>query len=318
MTAIVAWLAGCGDVLATLFWQPFAEFGFMRRAIAGCLALSMGAAPLGVILQLRRMSLVGDAMAHALLPGVALAYLLFGLSLTAMTVGGLLAGLLVAALANTITRLTGEHEDASFAAFYLISLALGVLLMSLRGSNVDLLHVLFGTALSLDDPTLLLASAIASISLCGLALIYRALLLDCVDPDFMRGRGLPSMISHGLFMVLLVLNLVGGFYAVGTLMVVAFLILPAATARAWWRSVAGQMAGAIAVASISSGLGLLLSFHYGTPASPAMVLTLGLFYLASICLGRYRSLRSRLATGRRTKRPLRTAADDGAELSRTG
>ena len=142
-------------------WSPFIDYAFMRRALAGCAALSVGAAPLGTILLLRRMSLVGDAMSHAILPGAALGYLLFGLSLPAMSLGGLLAGLLVAALAGLVSRWTALREDASFAAFYLISLALGVLLISLRGSNVDLLHVLFGSVLTLDDATLLLGACIA-------------------------------------------------------------------------------------------------------------------------------------------------------------
>ncbi|KAF1019457.1 MAG: Manganese transport system membrane protein MntB [Paracidovorax wautersii] len=282
--------AGLHDLLI----QPFADFGFMRRAIVGCLALSLGAGSLGVVLRLRRMSLVGDAMSHALLPGVALGYLFWGLSLPAMTLGGLGAGLLVAAVAGAVTRLTGEHEDASFAAFYLISLALGVLLMSLRGSNVDLLSVLFGSALSLDDPTLLLASAIATLSLVGLAAIYRPLLVECVDPGFLRARAWQGWATQALFLLLLVLNLVGGFYALGTLMAVAFLILPAATARLWLRSVAGQMAVAAAVGLVASLAGLLLSFHLGTPASPAIVLTAGALYAASLLVGRYGSLRERL------------------------
>src|SRR6218665_1275628 len=104
----------------TAVWGPFADYEFMRRALAGCVCLSVGASPLGVILLLRRMSLVGDAMAHAILPGAALGYFFFGLSLPAMTAGGLLAGLLVVALAGMVSRLTTLREDASFASFYLI------------------------------------------------------------------------------------------------------------------------------------------------------------------------------------------------------
>ena len=101
---------------------------------------------------LRRMSLVGDAMAHAILPGAAIGYLVAGLSLGWMTIGGLVAGFAVALLAGRRrARPPCCSEDASLAAFYLISLALGVTLVSLRGSNVDLLHVLFGTVLALDD-----------------------------------------------------------------------------------------------------------------------------------------------------------------------
>ncbi|MGB6346463.1 MAG: metal ABC transporter permease, partial [Methyloceanibacter sp.] len=121
--------------------QPFIEFAFMRRALVGLLALSLSAPPIGVFLMLRRMSLMGDAMSHAILPGAAIGYLLAGLSLLAMSLGGFLAGLAVALAAGLVARSTVLREDASLAAFYLVSLALGVLIVSVRGSNIDLLHV---------------------------------------------------------------------------------------------------------------------------------------------------------------------------------
>ncbi|MEM6491310.1 MAG: metal ABC transporter permease, partial [Pseudomonadota bacterium] len=99
--------------------SPFAEFGFMRRALLGCIALSIGATPVGVFLMLRRMSLTGDAMAHAILPGAAIGVLVSGLSLGAMTIGGLIAGVAVALLSGFVTRVTALREDASLAAFYL-------------------------------------------------------------------------------------------------------------------------------------------------------------------------------------------------------
>ena len=103
---------------------PFAEFAFMRRALVASLALSLSAAPLGVFLTLRRMSLMGDALSHAILPGVALGYLVAGLSLSAMAIGGLLAGMLVAGLAGLVSRVTTLKEDASLAAIYLVALVL--------------------------------------------------------------------------------------------------------------------------------------------------------------------------------------------------
>ena len=112
---------------------PFVDYGFMRRALAGCLALAFGACPLGVLLVLRRMSLVGDAMSHAILPGAAVGFLLAGFSLYAMTIGGMITGLAVAILAGLVSRFTPLREDASFAAFYLSSLGLGVLLVSVEG-----------------------------------------------------------------------------------------------------------------------------------------------------------------------------------------
>src|SRR5213078_1631053 len=114
---------------------PFTEFEFMRRALAAVIALSLGAAPIGVFLMLRRMSLTGDAMAHAILPGAAIGFLVSGLDLFAMTVGGIVAGFTVALSAGLVARSTELKEDASLAAFYLVSLALGVLILSLRGSN---------------------------------------------------------------------------------------------------------------------------------------------------------------------------------------
>ena len=105
-----------------------------------------------------------------------------------MSVGGFVAGLSVALLAGLVTRITPLREDASFAAFYLTSLALGVLLVSLHGSNVDLLHVLFGSVLAVDDAALILIGAITSVTLLGLALVYRPLVAECFDPLFLRAQ----------------------------------------------------------------------------------------------------------------------------------
>src|SRR5258708_26818847 len=179
--------------------SPFVELAFMRRALVGALALALGAGPIGVFLMLRRMSLVGDAMAHAILPGAAIGFLLSGLSLFAMTAGGLIAGFVIALGAGFVARVTELKEDASLAPFFLISLAVGVTIVSLKGNNVDLLHFLFGTVLALDDPTLLLSAGLTTISLVALETIYRPLVLECVDPLFLRSvsrAGAPVQIGR--------------------------------------------------------------------------------------------------------------------------
>ncbi len=165
---------------------PFTEFEFMRRALAAVFALSLGAAPIGVFLMLRRMSLVGDAMAHAILPGAAIGFLVSGLNLFAMTTGGLIAGFTVALLAGLVARNTELKEDASLATFYLVSLALGVTIVSVKGTNIDLLHVLFGNILAMDDQTLLVIAFNATVTLLVMAVIYRPLVIECVDPVFLR------------------------------------------------------------------------------------------------------------------------------------
>jgi zinc/manganese transport system permease protein len=272
------------------FVAPFLDYGFMRRALAGCIALSAGACPLGVLLVLRRMSLVGDAMSHAILPGAAIGFLVAGLSLLAMTIGGLITGLAVAIFAGVVSRLTPLREDASFAAFYLVSLGLGVLIVSLRGSNVDLLHVLFGTVLALHDPALILILGVTTVTLVLLALVYRPLVMECLDPGFLRVIGRAGPIAHMTFVTLVVLNLVGGFHALGTLMVVGLMMLPAAAARFWAETVPGQMAVAVALGIVSSVAGLLASYHASVPASPAIILSAGALYLASVIAGRHGSL----------------------------
>ena len=266
-------------------FQPFAEFGFMRRALLGCIAISVGATPVGVFLMLRRMSLTGDAMACAILPGAAIGYLVAGLSLGAMTVGGLIAGMTVALLSGLVTRVTILREDASLAAFYLISLALGVLIVSTRGSNVDLMHVLFGTVLALDDAALTLLCSIASISVLIIALLFRLLVLECADPQFLRSVSGLSVMTHFTFLALVVLNLVAGFHALGTLMAVGIMILPAAAARFWTASISGLIVVAVAVAMLASMIGLLLSYHYSLPSGPAIILVAGIIYGMSIVFG---------------------------------
>ncbi|MDS1140188.1 metal ABC transporter permease [Pusillimonas sp. SM2304] len=271
--------------LVDLLFGPFIDYGFMRRALAGSLALAFAAGPLGVFLVLRRMSLMGDAMAHAILPGVAVGFLTAGLSLSAMTIGGMITGLVVAMLAGAVARLTPQREDASFAAFYLVSLGLGVLLVSLRGSNMDLIHVLFGTVLGLDDGALLLVTAASSITLLSLALIFRPLVLECMDPLFLRSQGAAGSLIHMLFLLLLVMTLVAGFQVLGTLMVVGIMMLPATAARFWAGSAGRQMVLAAGIGAFVSYVGLLFSYYANVPASPAIIIAAGCIYFLSIFFG---------------------------------
>ena len=273
-------------------FAPFAEFGFMRRALVGCLALALGCGPIGTILVVRRMSLMGDALSHAVLPGAALGFIVAGVSLPAMSLGGVAAGLVVALLSGLVTRLTPLREDASFAGFYLISLALGVLLVSIHGSNVDLLRLLFGSILAVDDAALILIGGIATASLLLLAVIYRPLVVECFDPGFLRAVGGGGGLVHTLFLTLVVFNLVAGFQALGTLMAVGLMMLPAAAARFWVRELWALSAASSALALGSGFLGLLLSYHLDLPSGPAIVLVAGLGYLTSVAFGPRDSLRA--------------------------
>ena len=265
---------------------PFTEFEFMRRALAAVVALSLGGAPIGVFLMLRRMSLIGDAMAHAILPGAAIGFLLSGLNLFAMTAGGLVAGFAVAILAGVVARSTGLKEDTSIATFYLTSLALGVTIVSIKGSNIDLLHVLFGNILAMDDQTLLLVAINATITMLVLAVIYRPLVIESVDPLFLRTVSGASAPAHLMFLALVVINLVSGFQALGTLLAVGLMILPAGISRFWSRDVTGMICIAALSAIVSGYAGLVLSFQTHVPSGPAIILVAALLYLGSVLFGR--------------------------------
>ncbi len=268
-----------------VFVDPFMEYTFMQRALVGSLAICLSAVPVGVFMTLRRMSLTGDAMAHAILPGAALAYLVSGLSLLGLTLGGLAAGLLVACAAGWVARSTHLKEDTSLAAFYLISLALGVTILSLKHSNVDLFHVLFGNILALDNDALLLLASICSISLVLFAVLYRPLLMECVDPFFLRRTSRLSAIAHYGFLFLMVINLVAGFHALGTLMAIGMMILPAAAARFWAKTLDGILVTAVVISFMSCYSGLMASYFIDLPAGPAIVLSVGVIYISSLIVG---------------------------------
>lgn len=272
--------------LLNLITEPFAD-GFMRYALASLLFLAVGAAPVGVFLVMRRMSLVGDALGHAVLPGAAAGYMLTGsLSLPAMSLGGFAAGLAMALLAGLVSRFTNLKEDANFAAFYLSSLALGVVLVSSHGSNVDLLHLLFGSVLAVDYHALLLVLCVSAVSVLTLAVIYRPLMLESIDPLFLRSVNGKGGLWHVVFLMLVVLNLVAGFQAMGTLMSVGLMMLPAITARLWARSMGGLMGLAVGIAMVCSFVGLLLSYYVDVPSGPAIILCLGSVYVLSLFVGR--------------------------------
>jgi zinc/manganese transport system permease protein len=268
-----------------IFIAPFADFEFMRRALAATFALACGAAPVGVFLMLRRMSLIGDALAHAILPGAAIGFLIAGLSVFAMAGGGLMAGFLIAIGAGLIARSTPLREDASLAAFFLISLALGVTIVSVKGSNVDLMHFLFGSVLAVDNATLVLIAGMASASLVILALIWRPLVLECVDPGFLRSVSRTGGAAHIAFLALVVMNLVGGFLALGTLLAVGMMIVPAVISRFWARDITGMIAVAMGSAAVSGYAGLLVSYHADLPSGPTIILVAGGLYALSVAAG---------------------------------
>ena len=282
-----------------LLIAPFTEFGFLRRALVGCLALSVSAPILGVFLVLRRMSLTADVLAHGALPGVALAFLLAGFSAPLLWFGGLVAGLLVAVGAGALSRATGGREDATLAALYLIALGAGVAIISIGGGGgADITHILFGSVLGVDDPALLLMAGVATVTLLVLAFAWRPLVLECFDPSFAAAAGARGGVWHMVFQALVVVNVLSAFQALGTLMAVGLMMLPAIASRHWARQVSGMAYAAVGIALGSSVAGLLLSYHADVPTGPAIVLIAGGAWAVSVLAGPVDGLLSRLVRRR--------------------
>lgn len=272
--------------------EPYLQYGFMRRALIACIVLAMSGAPLGFFMNQRRMALVSDAMSHAIFPGVAIAFLVSGLSVWSMTAGGLIAGVLIALLSVFLSRYTQIKEDGVFTLLFLLSLTGGIVLLSLKGSNIDLLHILFGDILAIDNDALLFIGIVAAVTLFALAFIYRGLVIDCFDPDFLMAsstRRPAARLVRPMFFVLFVVNLVAAFQALGTLMALGLILLPAIAAQFWVRQVDGAIMTAFGIAVASSYAGLLISYYTNTPSGPVVVLLCGTICLSSVLLGRYGS-----------------------------
>jgi zinc/manganese transport system permease protein len=261
---------------------PFETFGFMRVALVACFALALANGPIGTLLLMRRESLDGNVLSHAVMPGAALGFLYAGYSLAALTLGGLLTGLAVAGLAALMARSRPQLQDASLIGFYLVSLSFGVMIVAARGSQADLMHVLFGTVLAVDLKALVLIACISSVTMLAVAALYRPLAIESFDPAFLRAMGGGGGAFRAIFITLVVLNLVASFQAFGTLLAIGPMLLPAAAARCWTRKVWPTIALATFIGMAAALAGLLISYYAKLPSGPAIVMGAGVIYGVSL------------------------------------
>ncbi|NCV68458.1 MAG: metal ABC transporter permease [Rhodobacteraceae bacterium] len=262
------------------------NYAFMRRAFVVTTILSASVAPVGAFLVLRRLSLAGEAMAHAITPGVVIGFVTAGLSVMSLLFGGLIAGLGVAVLTAYLARNTILRSDASLASLYLIALAIGIFILSAAGSAVPLKSFLFGSILGVDDASMILVSSVATVTLVTFALILRPLIMSTCDPVFFESQvKRPWIVDQG-FMFLLVLNLLAAFKTLGTLMAVGLMILPATAARYWSGTITAQLGLGFIFSLLSCWLGLTLSYILPeTPSGPAIVLVAGAIFGLSALFG---------------------------------
>lgn len=266
--------------LWNFFVSPFIEYAFMQKALFSCVLLSISAVPLGVFLLLRGLSLVGDSLSHGILPGIALAAIFFGMAPIPLFLGGIAAGLIVAFISNQLSRRSIIPEDASFTVIYSLSLALGVLILFHHGTNTNVLHLLFGSVLGIDSTTLYLIGFVCLITTLYLANWRKLLIMHCFDPLLFQVAGRPHKLLMFSFLALVVCNLVASYQAIGTLLALGLMMLPAITGRLLCTHYRQIFKISSLIGIFGCYLGLLLSYHGDWPSGPSIILCLGVQCLA--------------------------------------
>ena len=257
--------------------DPFASNIFMRRALYAGLLVVLTTSVVGTWVVLRGMSFLGDALAHGVLPGIAVAFII-GVD---TTIGAFVAALAMVWGINVIRNHSPLPEDTSIGVLFVGFLALAVAIMSSSSGSYtgNLNRFLFGSVTGVDTADLRRQAIAAAISLAGVTLFYRAFLVMTFDHVQAQVLGLRPRLAHGVLLVLLAISIIASFEAVGNLLVFAFLIAPPATAVLLVRRVPRIMAAAAAIGAVSAVVGLLCSYHYDIAAGATMALATVVVFL---------------------------------------
>jgi manganese/iron transport system permease protein len=261
---MIAWLS-----------EPLA-YAFMQRGLLASLIVGVLCAVIGCYVVLRSMAFIGDAMAHAILPGVAVAYILGG----NLIIGALVAAIAVALSIGFFSRQGDIKEDTAIGIMFAAALSLGVLLIStIRTYAVDLTHILFGNVLGVSANDLLLTAVLSLIVLGTIVALYKEFLVVSFDPILAATLRLPAELLRNLLLVLLALTIVVSMQTVGVGLVSAMLVTPGATAYLLTRRLSAMMLISALIGAISSIAGLYLSYYLNVASGAAVVLTATVIFI---------------------------------------
>ncbi|HEI6517948.1 TPA: metal ABC transporter permease [Staphylococcus aureus] len=271
------------------FVEHLFTYQFLNRALITSIIVGIVCGTVGSLIVLRGLSLMGDAMSHAVLPGVALSFL-FGIP---MFVGALITGMIASIFIGYITSSSKTKPDAAIGISFTAFLASGIIIISLINTTTDLYHILFGNLLAITNSAFLTTIVIGSIVLILIIIFYRPLMISTFDPTFSRMSGLNTTLLHYFVMLLLSLVTVASIQTVGIILVVALLITPASTAFLISKKLYSMMIIASLISVISSIVGLYYSYIYNIPSGATIVLCTFVIYIIALFFTKFTNRKKR-------------------------
>ena len=271
------------------FVEHLFTYQFLNRALITSIIVGIVCGTVGSLIVLRGLSLMGDAMSHAVLPGVALSFL-FGIP---MFVGALITGMIASIFIGYITSSSKTKPDAAIGISFTAFLASGIIIISLINTTTDLYHILFGNLLAITNSAFLTTIVIGSIVLILIIIFYRPLMISTFDPTFSRMSGLNTTLLHYFVMLLLSLVTVASIQTVGIILVVALLITPASTAFLISKKIYSMMIIASLISVISSIVGLYYSYIYNIPSGATIVLCTFVIYIITLFFTKFTNRKKR-------------------------
>lgn len=271
------------------FVEHLFTYQFLNRALITSIIVGIVCGTVGSLIILRGLSLMGDAMSHAVLPGVALSFL-FGIP---MFVGALITGMIASIFIGYITSSSKTKPDAAIGISFTAFLASGIIIISLINTTTDLYHILFGNLLAITNSAFLTTIVIGSIVLILIIIFYRPLMISTFDPTFSRMSGLNTTLLHYFVMLLLSLVTVASIQTVGIILVVALLITPASTAFLISKKLYSMMIIASLISVISSIVGLYYSYIYNIPSGATIVLCTFVIYIITLFFTKFTNRKKR-------------------------
>ncbi|WP_091495616.1 metal ABC transporter permease [Amphibacillus marinus] len=262
------------------FYYAIFEYEFLQRALLTSIMVGIICGVIGCFIILRGMSLMGDAISHAVLPGVALSYLL-GINIF---YGAVITGMLTAIGIGFINQNSRIKSDTSIGIMFSFAFAVGIIFITLLQSSSDLYHILFGNVLAVPKSELLMTLMVMIIVLLLVYLFFKELLITSFDPTMAAAYGLPNRLIHYLLMTLLTMSTVASLQTVGIVLVVAMLITPAATAYLLTNKLSIMLFLSAGVGIISSVIGLYFSFSYNLASGPTIVVVASILFALAFLL----------------------------------